>query len=818
MPSLGNSMERMKHFLSTGEHSDVHFLVGDGDAKEANLASTSTHFEERTLPMFLRQCSILTPRKNEWRMPRDHGSRISVIGNSITASPALDNCPVAMDVPDVEAAAFKVMLSFIYTEDVGELNGDNAMAVFFAAKKYNIPGLVDRSLQIPISELRNVFLAFAQAHLFELEEILCVLLVRDRLLLSDEFEIWNAAIRCADEKCRQNGIECYDKNRREMLGSALFKIRFPNIQEEDFAKCIVPSNVLTGKELLGVYQFNSHPDLYLRGMPGLYSLDFPSHGRISDWNIVKGNRRGTLALEIEKVLEFEGESVGSSRFSEAVEINGLTWQIEAEIKEKRDGTDENKCLGFYLRCDAKEEFRYEKKLQIFQALSDYVEQTFCRLFVLIKLNTRRIRAMQLSVVKGLHGVQRCVINAGKKRGDNFELFVEGTNFKEPDRNQWVANKHNRKKWPNIMQDEEKIKRSRTTNKTNIAGTVSHEAGHAKVTWRNSPRKFLKIKILSSKEGWTMHSGPDPETYTRTEMKRLMVLAVAGKVAEVKAVGHSTGWKEDEKDRCRIAKKLAVTSARWSLIEGAREKRAFVRREVRRLERWAMRTAEEELNAECVAEIPDDTPKSLAGTAAHEAGHAKITWRNSPRKFLKMKILSAKAGWTLHSGPSPQVYTRGQMKRLMVLAVAGKVAELKAVGPSSGWEEDQKDWRRVATKVTEKGIENDRFNDYFWIKNANLGFNFCLNSGSGIFGASLWEQNNPQHALYSYEGTDGEEDEEEDDEEEDDDDDDDGGGDAAPDGEEGEEAVEENGDEEEGEEDVKTNRLNLCLKKHFDFFV
>ncbi|KAL3121530.1 hypothetical protein niasHT_003458 [Heterodera trifolii] len=252
--------------------------------------------------------------------------------------------------------------------------------------------------------------------------------------------------------------------------------------------------------------------------------------------------------------------------------------------------------------------------------------------------------MQLSVVKGLHGVQRCVINAGEKRGDNFELFVEGTNFKELlgliEINGWRTNttekmakyyagrRKNKKKVENARRQwrnkfTQLAKASRTTQRSNLAGTVSHEAGHAKITCRNSPRKFLKIKILSSKEGWKMHSGPNPETYTRTEMKRLMVLAVAGKVAEVKAVGHSTGWEEDEKDWCRVAK--------------------------------------------------------------------------------KMKILSAKAGWTLHSGPSPQVYTRGQMKRLMMLAVAGKVAELKAVGHSSGWEEDQKDWRRVAPKHASKRL-------------------------------------------------------------------------------------------------------------------
>ncbi|KAL3106923.1 hypothetical protein niasHT_012751 [Heterodera trifolii] len=41
------------------------------------------------------------------------------------------NFPV-VEIPDVEAAAFKVMLSFIYTEELSELNGDNAMAALYA--------------------------------------------------------------------------------------------------------------------------------------------------------------------------------------------------------------------------------------------------------------------------------------------------------------------------------------------------------------------------------------------------------------------------------------------------------------------------------------------------------------------------------------------------------------------------------------------------------------------------------------------------------------------------------------------------------------
>ncbi|KAL3119746.1 hypothetical protein niasHT_006004 [Heterodera trifolii] len=116
----------------------------------------------------------------------------------------------------------------------------------------------------------------------------------------------------------------------------------------------VRSGVLTVEEVLGVYQFNSNPFLYLRGEPGLYSLKFPSHGRIFNWNKARANRRGTLALEFEKVSEFARESVGSSRLSDAVEIKGLAWEMEAKITMSKGTADEKKCLEFYLWYDGKE--------------------------------------------------------------------------------------------------------------------------------------------------------------------------------------------------------------------------------------------------------------------------------------------------------------------------------------------------------------------------------------------------------------------------------------------------------------------------------
>ncbi|KAL3120084.1 hypothetical protein niasHT_003336 [Heterodera trifolii] len=76
-----------------------------------------------------------------------------------------------------------------FANDLNELNGAMQWPSF---KPYNIPGLFDPSLQIPISELRNVFVAYAYACLFDLEDFAnCCLSYIDKnadtLIKSEEF-------------------------------------------------------------------------------------------------------------------------------------------------------------------------------------------------------------------------------------------------------------------------------------------------------------------------------------------------------------------------------------------------------------------------------------------------------------------------------------------------------------------------------------------------------------------------------------------------------------------------------------------------------
>ncbi|KAL3099119.1 hypothetical protein niasHT_025563 [Heterodera trifolii] len=338
MSSAGNLADRMKLLFESGENADVYFLVGEGDRKEL--------FPAHKL----------------------------ILGTASDVFKTMFRYDDYVEVNDIQPVVFRAMLEFIYTDNLGVVNGNNAMAVLYAANKYDIKRLVNQCVQIPFDELTDVFFAVEAfrlfgfedlthrcwryicqnaAHLFKSEaflqidqNLLAEFFKRDRLEISDELELWQAALRWADEKCCQNGKECSAVNRREMLGSALFNIRFPLIQKVDFTKHIAKCGVLVWEEVLSIYQFHCHP---IANAEGQEPLPFATAERCVNWNIARENG-GTLALEIDNFTSFAAaENSWRSSFP-TMHIIGLPWQIFAHISQDNGG---KKWLGFYLQFAAK---------------------------------------------------------------------------------------------------------------------------------------------------------------------------------------------------------------------------------------------------------------------------------------------------------------------------------------------------------------------------------------------------------------------------------------------------------------------------------
>uniref|UniRef100_A0A183C077 B30.2/SPRY domain-containing protein n=1 Tax=Globodera pallida TaxID=36090 RepID=A0A183C077_GLOPA len=123
MPKPNSSVGRMKHLLDTGNGADVHFLLL---AAHKLILSAASDVFEAMFPFDARN-----------------------------ADPSEGTKPV--EVPDVEVGAFKAMLSFIYVDDVSGLNGDNAIAVLYAAKKYDLPELIKASPKKTYKESRTLY-------------------------------------------------------------------------------------------------------------------------------------------------------------------------------------------------------------------------------------------------------------------------------------------------------------------------------------------------------------------------------------------------------------------------------------------------------------------------------------------------------------------------------------------------------------------------------------------------------------------------------------------------------------------------------------
>ncbi|XP_055353026.1 BTB/POZ domain-containing protein 6-B-like isoform X2 [Paramacrobiotus metropolitanus] len=247
-------LSSVKRSLVSGELADVQFMVGRqfGDGK---LFSAHKYVLGLRNPVF----------------------RAMLYGD------LAENCEKPIDIPDVPAEAFANLLSFLYTDDVVELSVENVIPTWMCADKYGVPQLVDICCDFVSTELTvdNCLTILENGIEWHAEEIVkrclrfidryaegvlqsehfvaighktLVMILQSGTLFASEHSVYLAVERWALEACKVNNVDPSGANRRQILGDALFLVRFPLLTHTQLADGPVKSGLLLHSEVHDLYQ------------------------------------------------------------------------------------------------------------------------------------------------------------------------------------------------------------------------------------------------------------------------------------------------------------------------------------------------------------------------------------------------------------------------------------------------------------------------------------------------------------------------------------------------------------------------------------
>ena len=190
----------------------------------------------------------------------------------------------SIELPDCEYESLLELFRYMYSDEVN-LSESNVMGVLYLAKKYMLPSLVDKCTEYLQNHLdpSNVFGVLPLALKSETKNLvdrcwqvidqqtkdaikpgngfmaierslLEAVVVRDTLNIK-EVDLFCAVDLWAKMECERQGLTTDGKTKREVLGEQIIKaIRFPTMEQVDFAAVALDSKILTTKEIVSVIQ------------------------------------------------------------------------------------------------------------------------------------------------------------------------------------------------------------------------------------------------------------------------------------------------------------------------------------------------------------------------------------------------------------------------------------------------------------------------------------------------------------------------------------------------------------------------------------
>ena len=256
-------------------------------------------------------------------------------------------------ITDADEESFNEFLRYLYTDDC-EMTAENAIGVLYLAKKYLVSYLVEKCCKVLETSIKpdNVFALLEQAVQFDENDLeakcwyivsektqecvntgafcdirshtLNALLKKETLAIT-EVELFKGVLKWVDSECGRQGINIEEDKtaRRRILGDSVYEIRFLAMSQEDFAKYVSPTGILTDTEIVSIFQkFNGLDVAGLKWKHGKRQPCIRSFSRFDSadtklgWYYFSVARPDVLTLTVNKAVVFHGVRLLGSRGSQ----------------------------------------------------------------------------------------------------------------------------------------------------------------------------------------------------------------------------------------------------------------------------------------------------------------------------------------------------------------------------------------------------------------------------------------------------------------------------------------------------------------------
>ena len=172
---------------------------------------------------------------------------------------------------------------YLYCDEIS-LTADTVLPTLYAAKKYIMPHLARACVEYLETNVdtSNACLLLNQSRLFDEPELMqrCLDVIdshADDVLQSDSFTdidyqtleqilgrdtlgadettVYAATIRWAEAECTRQGRDTSQQQCREVLGEALYLLRFPTMSLDDFANGVGQSDLLSNRDIIDLFRY-----------------------------------------------------------------------------------------------------------------------------------------------------------------------------------------------------------------------------------------------------------------------------------------------------------------------------------------------------------------------------------------------------------------------------------------------------------------------------------------------------------------------------------------------------------------------------------